>query len=62
MHWAETRFIETDMGWDNYAWVCERCEDARIFDYILPDEKDFNFCPKCGRRVVEFIRLEVDKP
>ena len=54
-----TRYVETDMGWDHYAWVCEQCEDARIFDYILPEDRDFTFCPKCGLRITEFVKLEV---
>ena len=56
-----TRYIETEMGFydDDIAWVCEKCKDARWFDYPLPEDLDFNFCPKCGRRIMEFVKLEV---
>jgi|SRR5690554_117973 len=51
----ETRYIETDMGDCSFAWVCEQCGDARCFDYPLTDDKDFHFCPKCGRKIIEFV-------
>ena len=51
-----TRYIETEIGHCGYAWVCEQCEDTRCFDYDLPEDCDFNFCPKCGRKITEFVK------
>lgn len=52
-----TRYIEKDMnGYSDMAWECEVCEDARIFEEFHPSECDFNYCPKCGRKITEFVK------
>lgn len=51
-----TRFIEKDMnGSGDMAWECEQCEDARQFEEFHPSVCDFNYCPKCGRKIIEFV-------
>jgi len=53
-----TRYVEQDLGHCSFAWVCEQCDDTRCFDYPLPEDIDFNFCPKCGRKITEFVKYQ----
>ena len=51
-----TRYIEQDMnGGGDMAWECEECKGARCFDEFHPSECVFNYCPNCGRKIVEFV-------
>ncbi len=50
-----TRFIETYMGYDSFAWVCEACDEPWTFECYTPQENNYNYCPKCGRKIIEYI-------
>ena len=52
----ETRWIETEMGFDAIAWVCEQCEFTTQFECDGPEEHEYNFCPRCGRKITEFVK------
>lgn len=53
-----TRFIETQMGPDSFAWECEICKDDWICTEGTPDENNFRYCPMCGAKVVEYVALD----
>lgn len=39
-----------------YYWECECCKYAFVLlDAQLPVLHEINFCPKCGRKIVEFV-------
>lgn len=45
-----TRFIRGVMHLgEGYEWKCEQCS------VIIFNGEDFNFCPGCGRKIVEFV-------
>lgn len=46
-----TTFLEID--WPH--WVCRKCGGDWVFLYALPSEDNYNYCPGCGRRIVEFV-------
>ena len=51
-----TRYIETDMTGDcGMAWVCEQCSCTWHFEYHPKEDAEMNFCPGCGRKIVEFV-------
>lgn len=37
-----------------YTWTCSGCGGCWVFE-DQPTDNDFNYCPKCGRRIVEFM-------
>lgn len=53
-----TRYIENVMnGSGDVWWECEQCKDTRRFNEFHPKECDFNFCPNCGRKIVDFVDI-----
>lgn len=53
-----TRYIEKDMSANggDMAWECEKCDCAWVFPYDPRHDKQMNFCPCCGRKIIEFVR------
>jgi len=49
-----TRWIEESVGYDALAWECETCGWMTQLDGS-PEEHDYNFCPRCGRKITEFV-------
>jgi DNA-directed RNA polymerase subunit RPC12/RpoP len=50
---GETVWIYDDN--DGY-WECKNCSLAWVFDYDGPEENQVNFCPKCGFKIVKYLR------
>ncbi len=51
----DTRLIETAVHFEYYAWECETCKGLWVFDGENPKEHNYNYCPKCGRKIVEYV-------
>lgn len=51
-----TRWGEEKIGYDDLVWVCERCEFTTQFGCDGPEEHEYNFCPRCGRRITEYVK------
>ncbi len=41
---------------DYELWECNNCDIAWEFSYDGPEENEVNYCPKCGLKIVEFVR------
>ncbi len=39
-------------------WECESCKVAWTFEYDPSEDGEMNYCPKCGRKIVEFVHFE----
>ena len=52
-----TRYVQTQMGGGcgDMAWVCEECKCSWVFEYHPKDDGEMNYCPGCGRKIVEFV-------
>ena len=44
-------WIETEMGYDDYAWVCTVCGEPWVLNAGTPSENDMNYCPNCGAKM-----------
>ena len=44
-------WIETEMGYDDYAWVCTVCGEPWVLNAGTPSENNMNYCPNCGARM-----------
>jgi uncharacterized paraquat-inducible protein A len=51
-----TRWIEESIDYDGLVWVCEQCDFTTQFDCDGPEEHEYNFCPRCGRKITEYIK------
>ena len=46
---------------DDTAWSCNKCDGAWYFQGgVTPQENEMYYCPKCGRKIVEYIPLRLD--
>ena len=47
---------ECEWAADDYGlWKCSKCDIAWTFNDDGPEENDTNYCPKCGRKIIESI-------
>ena len=44
-------WIETEMGYDDYAWVCTVCGEPWVLNAGTPSENNMNYCPNCGAKM-----------
>ena len=44
-------WIETEMGYDDYAWVCTVCGEPWVLNAGTPSENDMNYCPNCNAKM-----------
>ena len=53
---------ETMSAWDgDTAWVCSECGETWSFgNGTTPQENNMNYCPNCGRKIIEYIPLLID--
>lgn len=50
----ETTWIEDDWQY----WECKKCNGSWVFnEYGPPAENDYHYCPKCGRKITEFVKF-----
>ena len=54
-----TKFIEVEMGFDDWGWDCEECGAEWVWD-AHPEDHRVNYCPRCGREIVEFVSWKED--
>lgn len=47
-----TRFRE-DTNYEMTWWFCEQCKEEYLWD--SPKETNLNYCPGCGRAIIEFV-------
>lgn len=52
-HW-----IEEDMFDGDVAYRCSECNELFWIEYGTPKDNGYNFCPKCGKRLVEAQKSE----
>ena len=52
------RFIETEITYDSLVWVCEECNEPWILMDGTPQENEYNYCPKCGRKIIEYVQFQ----
>lgn len=48
-----TRWIEND-PWTCHYWECEQCKEDWSWEGH-PREHNINYCPACGRKIVDFV-------
>ena len=53
-----TVWTEETAGREALAWVCIECDYTIQFTNDGPEENGFLHCPKCGSRIVEFIKYK----
>jgi rubrerythrin len=56
----ETRFL-CDTSFDDEVWRCEACGDEWIFTDGTPEENNMNYCHRCGRKIIEIVRLKPEE-
>ena len=56
----ETKFIEVEVDWCEYAWECEECEELWYWEDHRKDH-NMNYCPACGRKIVEVVEWEINE-
>lgn len=44
-------WVETEMYYDDYAWVCSVCGEPWYLIDGTPAENNMNYCPCCGSRM-----------
>ncbi len=47
----EGEWIETEMGFNSYAWVCSACGEPWVLNAGTPSENNMNYCPNCGAKM-----------
>lgn len=52
----ECKYIRQDNDWIVYQ--CSNCKMDWVFEEDEPKDSEFNYCPKCGAKIVETIELE----
>lgn len=40
---------------DSQYWECSECGAAFVFETDTPKENEYYYCPKCGRKIIEYI-------
>jgi rubredoxin len=50
----ETIYREMEYG----AWECSECNLLWNIENGTPEENEMNYCPKCGKKISEYISLE----
>jgi hypothetical protein len=50
-----TTYHEKDMYEGDMWWECQYCSRTASFDGHKPWECEFNYCPGCGREILEFV-------
>ena len=45
-----TVYIEDE--WGEY-WTCQECKMKLCLEAATPEENELQYCPKCGRKIVE---------
>jgi DNA-directed RNA polymerase subunit RPC12/RpoP len=48
-----TRFIEQSNDWS--VWKCENCGDEWAISEVPIEEYGYNYCPKCGAKITEYV-------
>ena len=44
-------WVETEMGFNDYAWVCTVCGEPWVLNAGTPSENNMNYCPNCGAKM-----------
>ena len=52
----ECKYIRQNDDWIVYQ--CSNCKMDWVFEDDEPKDSEFNYCPKCGARIIETIELE----
>lgn len=52
----ECKYIRQNDDWIVYQ--CSNCKMDWVFEDDEPKDSEFNYCPKCGARIIESIELE----
>ena len=52
----ECKYIRQNDDWIVYQ--CSNCKMDWVFEDDEPKDSEFNYCPKCGAKIVETIELE----
>ena len=52
----ECKYIRQNDDWIIYQ--CSNCKMDWVFEDDEPKDSEFNYCPKCGARIIETIELE----
>ena len=47
------RWIEEDMYDGDVAYRCSECKELFWIESGTPKDNEYNFCPKCGKRLIE---------
>ena len=45
-------------GTEECLWCCSNCHDEWLFYEGTPEENNLKYCPHCGARIREIIKLE----
>lgn len=45
-------------GTEECLWYCSNCHDEWLFYEGTPEENNLKYCPHCGARIREIIKLE----
>lgn len=53
----ECNFIRKD-DYDYIIYECSNCKEVWYFEYGTPEDNSYNYCPKCGAKIVKVIELE----
>ncbi len=57
-NFSENKF---DLWSDDTIWTCNKCGgDWSFIDGSTPQENGMNYCPSCGRKIVEYIPRKLD--
>lgn len=41
------------------AWECPECHELWVFMEDAPEENRFNYCPRCGKRLIEDLNIGI---
>lgn len=59
MNNGECIFTRQDDEWVVYE--CSNCKEDWCFEDGTPEDNCYNYCPKCGAKIVEVKELEEDE-
>ena len=51
----ECTFIRQNDDWIVYE--CSNCKMDWVFENDEPKDNEFNYCPKCGAKIIETVEL-----
>lgn len=51
----ECKFIRQNDDWIVYE--CSNCKMDWVFENDGPKDNEFNYCPKCGAKIIETVEL-----